>query len=158
VVNESDLSIARKNPHSVYSFQDSIGRGLTSTVYKATCKSEPTRKFAIKEIFETRDKTETFNEIDVLTKSKHTNVINLIETYFYRKRYYMVMELSEIPLTAVLSTRVLPTGLILYIFHEVLKALAYLHERFRVHRDVKSDNVLITRDGEIKLADFGFSV
>ena len=38
-----------------------------------------------------------------------------------------------------------------------LRALAFLHRRHRVHRDVKSDNLLLSRDGRVKLADFGFA-
>ena len=41
--------------------------------------------------------------------------------------------------------------------HGVLSGLLYMHRRHVVHRDIKSDNVLIARDGTIKLADFGIS-
>eukprot|EP00300_Choanocystis_sp_HF-7_P033367 c45698_g1_i1.p1 GENE.c45698_g1_i1~~c45698_g1_i1.p1 ORF type:complete len:355 (-),score=78.01 c45698_g1_i1:377-1441(-) len=44
-----------------------------------------------------------------------------------------------------------------YIVQQVLKALVYLRERHRVHRDIKGDNVLINRDGQVKLTDFGWA-
>jgi len=47
---------------------------------------------------------------------------------------------------------------IAYVISETLKALSYIHGMHRIHRDIKSDNILIGSNAEIKLADFGYAV
>lgn len=52
----------------------------------------------------------------------------------------------------------IPEPIIAYILREMLKGLDSLHSRRQLHRDLKSDNVLMNLNGEIKIADFGFAI
>ena len=44
-----------------------------------------------------------------------------------------------------------------YILHQALEGVYFLHSRGILHRDIKSDNILVNTEGEIKLADFGYA-
>ena len=62
-------------------------------------------------------------------------------------------------LTAILDVRrgKIPEPLIAYILRQVLKATHFLHSKHIVHRDIKSDNIMISKNGDIKLGDFGYA-
>ena len=47
---------------------------------------------------------------------------------------------------------------IAFVCREILQALAFLHANHRLHRDIKSDNILVSMDGTVKIADFGFAI
>jgi len=72
-------------------------------------------------------------------------------------RLWVVMEyLDGGPLTDIIAAVRLSEAHISLICREMLKALGYVHMLNRIHRDIKSDNILLSRDGQAKLADFGY--
>jgi serine/threonine protein kinase len=52
----------------------------------------------------------------------------------------------------------IPEDVIAYLMKEVLKGLQALHEKKQLHRDLKSDNILLSLKGDVKIADFGFAI
>ena len=60
-------------------------------------------------------------------------------------------------LTDIIKYTVLPEPDIAYVCQQMLQGLCCMHSFFRMHRDIKSDNVLVDRHGSVKLADFGFA-
>lgn len=92
---------------------------------------------------------------------KHPNIVEMYGSYLVDNELWVVMEyLDGGALTDYLST---PTGetrmneqQIATVCKSVLKALAYLHSNGVIHRDIKSDSILLSTDGFVKLSDFGF--
>ena len=91
---------------------------------------------------------------------KGETIINCIEAFIFKDRYWIILELMEGALTDVLIA--LNTNyseaFCKYVLLKTLQGLHYLHERYVIHRDIKSDNILINMDGDVRLADFGYAV
>jgi len=103
------------------------------------------------------------NEISMMSQSRHQNIVGYIETYKVGDELWVVMEyMAGGSLYDII--RLYPKGVRLseaemsFIAHETLQALCFIHSLKRIHRDIKVDNILLTNEGDIKLADFGSAV
>eukprot|EP00696_Hemimastix_kukwesjijk_P007077 gnl/Hemi2/18973_TR6278_c0_g1_i1.p1 gnl/Hemi2/18973_TR6278_c0_g1~~gnl/Hemi2/18973_TR6278_c0_g1_i1.p1 ORF type:complete len:229 (+),score=53.96 gnl/Hemi2/18973_TR6278_c0_g1_i1:391-1077(+) len=85
------------------------------------------------------------------------NIVEFLDSYLTPTGVWIVMEFMPLgSLTDVLTYVQMTEAHIACVCKEVLQALAYLHANLKMHRDIKSDNILLGRNGEVKLADFGF--
>jgi len=93
----------------------------------------------------------------MMSSCNHKNIVKYYGTYSKGSDLWLVMELIEYgKLTDLLMKTRFDEAQIAAVLKETLEALKYLHETKRIHRDIKSDNILIGKEGAIKLADFGF--
>jgi serine/threonine protein kinase len=87
-------------------------------------------------------------------------MLRVIEAYDYKERLWILVELMDDALTAYVQNwyKIYTENICKYVLKRCLDGLAYLHERNIIHRDIKSDNLLMSINGDIKLADFGYAV
>jgi eukaryotic-like serine/threonine-protein kinase len=146
-----------------YQLQDPIGRGGMATIYRGH-DMRMDRVVAIKvlrEVYSTDPKfvTRFQREAKAASALQHPNIVQVYDYGQSDGNYYIVMELVEgTDLRRYLRSRgVLATDRAIIIAHDVALGLGAAHRRSIVHRDVKPQNILVGRDGSIKLTDFGIA-
>ena len=146
----------------VYTKGQVLGKGTFGEVIKATNK-ETGDIVAIKKI-RIGEKGEGINvtalrEVKYLKELHHPTIVTLFDVIPLKKGLGLVFEYMESDLELLIKDRtmVLSAADIKAYMLTVLQALAYCHERWIVHRDIKPNNFLVGADGSIKLADFGLS-
>jgi len=150
--------VTNGDPESKYDIKKKVGAGASGTVVSATDKSTG-QAVAIKKMdLDNQPKKELIiTEIEVMQEYKHPRIVNYIESYLVSNELWVVMEYLEGgALTDVVTETVLTEGQIAGICKFCLEALNFLHAQEIIHRDIKSDNVLLGMNGEVKLTDFGF--
>lgn len=98
-------------------------------------------------------------EIKLLQSLNHTNVVPLLEVMVERNDCFMVFEYLSHDLTGLLNhpSFALTSGHKKHLAKQLFEGLDYLHRRGVLHRDIKAANILISKDGVLKLADFGLA-
>lgn len=146
------------NPDRRYQKVDKIGSGASGSVYTAI-EISTGAEVAIKEmnLSQQPKKDLIINEILVMRENKHPNIVNYLDSYLVGDDLWVIMEyLAGGSLTDVVTECQMEEGMIAGVCREVLQALEFLHSRHVIHRDIKSDNILLGMDGSVKLTDFGF--
>ncbi|XP_078097118.1 serine/threonine-protein kinase Nek8-like [Mustelus asterias] len=107
------------------------------------------------------ERQRAMNEVKVLSMLDHPNIINYYDSFEEDGVLMIEMEyadggtLAQYLAQQVLQDRELEEQQILNLFHQMVAAICYLHEHNVLHRDLKTANLFLTKEGEVKLGDFG---
>uniref|UniRef100_A0A3P9HJE7 cyclin-dependent kinase n=2 Tax=Oryzias latipes TaxID=8090 RepID=A0A3P9HJE7_ORYLA len=139
-----------------------IGEGSYGVVFK--CRNRDTGQIvAIKKFVESEEdpviKKIALREIRMLKQLKHVNLVNLLEVFRRKRRLHLVFEFCEQTVLNELDRhpRGVPEAQLKSIVWQTLQAVNFCHKHNCIHRDVKPENILLTKTGVIKLCDFGFA-
>ncbi|XP_047357343.1 serine/threonine-protein kinase PAK mbt isoform X2 [Vespa velutina] len=135
-----------------------IGEGSTGTVCIATDKST-NRQVAVKkmDLRKQQRRELLFNEVVIMRDYHHPNIVEMYDSFLVDDELWVVMEYLEGgALTDIVTHSRMDESQIATVCSQCLKPLAYLHSQGVIHRDIKSDSILLTADGRVKLSDFGF--
>ncbi|KAF2152960.1 Pkinase-domain-containing protein [Myriangium duriaei CBS 260.36] len=168
--------VSHEKPLDSYNKQKKIGQGASGSVYVARIRDNatsptaralvrengPRAQVAIKQMdLRNQPRKELIvNEIIVMKDSKHPNIVNFLDAFLVEEsnELWVVMEFMEGgALTDIIdNNHVISEEQIATICLETCKGLVHLHSQQIIHRDIKSDNVLLSSRGHVKITDFGF--
>ncbi|KAJ8028171.1 Serine/threonine-protein kinase Nek1 [Holothuria leucospilota] len=141
-----------------------IGEGSFGTALLVQSKSDG-KNYVIKEIniskMKRKEKEEAKKEVSVLRKMKHPNIVSYTESFEELGNLYIVMDFCDGgDLYQQINARrgvLIPEDQIMDWFVQICLALKHVHDRKILHRDIKSQNIFLTKKGIIKLGDFGIA-
>eukprot|EP00271_Cylindrocystis_brebissonii_P002767 TRINITY_DN13568_c0_g1_i1.p1 TRINITY_DN13568_c0_g1~~TRINITY_DN13568_c0_g1_i1.p1 ORF type:complete len:772 (-),score=169.43 TRINITY_DN13568_c0_g1_i1:815-3130(-) len=155
----SDIA-SLEDPTLKYELLNELGKGSYGSVYKG--RDRVTSELCAIKVISLAEGEEGYadirGEIEMLQQCSHPNVVKYHGSYHGKDYLWIVMEYCGGGSVADLISNLdepLEESLLGYICRESLKGLKYLHSIFKVHRDIKGGNILLTDSGEVKLGDFG---
>lgn len=146
-----------------YKFVKLIGKGafgkVTLGIHKLTGKYVAIKAIDKSYMKDDFSKKKVFQEVYILKKIRHSNIIRLLEVFESPKHFLMVMEYAGGGdlLQYVKERKRLEEFNAKYMFKQIVYGLAHCHCRSVLHRDIKLDNILMDQEGGIKICDFGVS-
>lgn len=145
-----------------YQKLEKIGEGTYGVVYKArdrvTNEVVALKKIRLEEEDEGIPST-AIREISLLKELQHPNIVRLYDVVHTERKLTLVFEYLDQDLKKYLDIceNGLETSVLKSFLYQLLQGVAYCHEHRVLHRDLKPQNLLINREGELKLADFGLA-
>ncbi len=151
-----------------YQISELIGRGSMGEVYRGYdpfADKNVAVKVAISDALKDKESGERyrkmfFNEAHTAGTLKHPNIVEILDADVYEDHCFIVMELIEggdTLKTYCTADNLLPYETVVEIIFKCAKALDYAHRSGVIHRDIKPTNILLTKDHDVKIADFSIA-
>jgi hypothetical protein len=149
------------DPNQFFPVMKKIGEGAAGEVFKGTDVRTNTVCAIKKMTLNAESLKLIITEISIMKTSSHQNIVQYIDSFTVGEQLWVIMEfMGGGCLTEVLEqfeTVKMGEQQIALVCRDTLRALAYIHSLHCIHRDIKSDNILVGSDGVIKIADFGYA-
>ncbi|KAM9958326.1 hypothetical protein ACTFIW_001188 [Dictyostelium discoideum] len=163
---EEQKEMEQGGPQQKYDLREVLGTGNFASV-RLGVEKETGNKYAIKIIdkkkmsMTSKRKDSLMDEVNVLTKVKHQNIISIKEVFETQKNLYLVLELvtgGEL-FDKIVSERKFQEDTCRYILKQLCDSVRYLHSNGIAHRDLKPENILLATPNSflLKISDFGLS-
>uniref|UniRef100_A0A8C6TP55 non-specific serine/threonine protein kinase n=1 Tax=Neogobius melanostomus TaxID=47308 RepID=A0A8C6TP55_9GOBI len=149
------------NPEEIWDIIGELGDGAFGKVYKAQNKQNGT--FAAAKVIDTKTEDELEDymvEIEILASCDHHHIVKLLDAFYFEGKLWILIEFcagGAVDAIMLELERPLTEPQIRMVCKQTLEALLYLHENKIIHRDLKAGNILLSLEGDVKLADFGVS-
>ena len=143
-----------------YTYVKDIGEGNFGKV-KLSILNSTNEQYAIKilnkEKLKTQTKSSSFNEIEIISKLKHPNIIYVDKILEDKENYYIIMEYCENGelFEYIVNNEKLDLTESSIFFYQLINGVEYIHSQGFVHRDLKPENLLLTKNKILKIIDFG---
>jgi len=160
IINLSDL-ISKDDPTVIYTNQKKVGEGAAGEVFLAHDTRTNTQVALKKMSLNPQNMKLLVTEIQIMKESSHDCIVAYFDSYVVEDRLWVAMEFMGAGcLTEILEQYdylQMEEPHIARVCYKTLQGLEYIHSLHRIHRDIKSDNMLLGVNGEVKIADFGYA-
>ena len=156
------VNVRREDPSLYYDILGKIGDGAFSSIFEVRRKSD-NKTCALKfiRIKTDFDRQVVLNEIGIMMMCQENDaILSCYDCFEHLERMWIFLEMMDGGArTGLIKTRLCyySEDFVRFVCLQVLKGIKFLHDKYIVHRDIKSDNILVSSEGAIKLADFGYS-
>eukprot|EP00049_Salpingoeca_infusionum_P015855 m.311871 g.311871 ORF g.311871 m.311871 type:complete len:343 (+) comp15962_c1_seq2:173-1201(+) len=149
-----------KKPFTVI---EKLGEGQYARVFKAKqgARLVAVKEFKMGSVQEARDgiHPSTLKELKYLQELRHVNIIQMIDVVYEKRQLSAVLEFCVMDLEQISKhpSASMQTSVVKEIMLQCFHGLEFLHSRWVLHRDIKSNNIFVTDQGVVKIADFGLA-